>query len=106
MEKLAAKREDNKREKTTAARGSGHAVPKEHVHLLQNRTASSLRLRDELVNRVGGSDRKSRRSGTALEIKRKASVTGLGPARAAGSARVSTRRSNASARTLPGLPPP
>lgn len=76
MEKLAKKRLEAKREKTIQAQ-SGDSGPKEHLHLLKNRTESSQRLRDDLVDRMGANNRKTRRSGTALEVKRRASNSGL-----------------------------
>ena len=76
MEKLAAKRLEGKQEKTKKALLGGS--PKEHIHLLQTRSQSSHRLREDLVDRME-SNRKVRRSGTALEVKRRASNSGLTP---------------------------
>ena len=76
MEKLAAKRLEGKQEKTKKALLGGS--PKEHIHLLQTRSQSSHRLREDLVDRME-SNRKGRRSGTALEVKRRASNSGLTP---------------------------
>ena len=95
LEKLAAKRLSATKAKTRDAQAGNHEPPPEHMHLLQTRSESSHRLREELFDRME-TNRKSRRSGTQ-EVKRRASNSGISPD---GPRRTLTPRGVQSKRTL------
>lgn len=77
MEKLAEKRLSATKAKTRDAQAGNHEPPPEHMHLLQTRSESSHRLRENLFDRME-TNRKSRRSGSQ-EVKRRASNSGISP---------------------------